>query len=102
MHNLLNLFRRQKSRIELYCQNPDCRDPLIESGSRVALISEGCNNYITHSRGDCFIHFGDSSVLESGRMVSKVIEIVRYDEAVRLARQGEVRFTRLKRAANQQ
>ena len=85
---------------ELYCQNPDCRNPLIKRGSQVALCDEIDNKLsVTHAHKACYLTYGDSYVLKHGRVFSGIFEFVEYDEAVKLAEQGKLKFSHLELTA---
>ena len=86
-----------KKNIDLYCQSPYCRNPLINDGEQVAAV----NGNLTHDNDDCIHGYGIHQSCKSGKVfISSRIVYMPYSTAQRLAKNGEVKFAQLEKIAS--
>jgi len=66
----------------------------------LTLFDERDNKFsVTHAHKACYITYRDTFVLESGKTFSATITFIEYDEAIKLAEQKKLRFSRLELTA---
>lgn len=94
--NLLNLFKQRNKEegeiknIQLYCQNPQCKHPLITEG--VAEV----NGALVHPSEECIEMYGAHKALNSGNtFICSIINYMPHNAAELLARKGKVKFSSL-------
>jgi len=90
----MKLFKKTETEsIELYCQNPQCLDPLI-SGGDVANIDgdlvHSSKNCVRFYLADKTFQFNEGDI----RIITK-INYIPYSKAQKLARKNKVHFSKL-------
>ena len=91
--NLLRLLKKtEKEDIELYCQNPQCENPLISKNAEyIAKINEG----LVHPTVKCTELYLCHKVIESKEVFCSSIDYLSYSRAEKLARKGKIKFSKL-------
>lgn len=88
-YNPFSWFRTVNSyeKIELYCDNPQCRDQLIKKGP---LYYDSEHHEIYHT-GDCSLFAIAHRTKKSGEPVTSSVRQIDFDEASKLYRSGQLR-----------
>ncbi|MCK9596115.1 hypothetical protein M0R19_02950 [Candidatus Pacearchaeota archaeon] len=86
--------KNQENKIKLYCQNPQCKKPLIHEGEEVANI----DGNLLHSYNECIQFYMCHKALQSKNpqmVIISNIPYISYSKAEKLAEKNKVKFNKL-------
>lgn len=91
----INMFPiKDKEEIQLYCQNPQCKKPLIKEGENIAEV----NGSLVHANRKCIrIHMVWETVRKKDIVVCPSINYFPYNEAIKLAEKDKIKYSKLEK-----
>jgi hypothetical protein len=86
-----------EERVEMYCQNPECKYPLISKVNYVANI----DGAIVHPGLECVQSYVHHESSKNTDILFAEKNFITYSQAEKLARKGKVKYSKLERGTKQ-
>jgi hypothetical protein len=90
-------MKANEEKIELYCQNPQCKKPLISGVKYVAEI----NGTLVHSDVECVQSYVCHEYQRNNNVLFAEKKFIPYSQAEGLAKKGKIKFSKLEKEAGE-